>query len=341
MPLTRQRISALISAMGRSRVLILGDVMIDEYLLGSVERISPEAPVPVVEVSSARTLLGGAANVAANIRALGDEPILVGVAGQDDAAEKLGGLLESRGISRSHIVTDPSRPTTIKTRLIAHSQQVVRFDQERRTPLDEPTEKFILERINSQIDTINAVIISDYGKGVITPSLLQTVTELCNSRSIFIAVDPKETNFHNYRRVSLITPNHHEAGFAYGRKILTETDLHEVGNGLLEKLEVRSLLITRGPEGMSLFSTEAEPTHIPTFARNVYDVTGAGDTVIATFVSAVCAGASLAEAAVFANAGAGYTVGEIGTATITLPQLQRELTRNIKNGKLSGAVQSK
>lgn len=341
MPINGQHISHLISRMGRSRVLILGDVMVDEYLLGSVERISPEAPVPVVEVSTTRTLLGGAANVAANIRALGDDPILVGVSGQDDAAEKLGALLEAKGISRNFIVTDTSRPTTIKTRLIAHSQQVVRFDQERRTPLDDATEKLILDRISDMVDSIQAVIISDYGKGVITPSLLSTVTEMCNERSIFIAVDPKETNFHNYRRVSLITPNHHEAGFAYGRKILNETDLHEVGNGLLEKLEVRSLLITRGSEGMSLFSTEAEPTHIPTFARNVYDVTGAGDTVIATFVSAICAGAELDEAAVFANAGAGYTVGEIGTATITLPQLQKEMTRNIKNGKLTGAVQGK
>jgi len=341
MPINRNRISSIISKMGQSRVLILGDVMIDEYLLGSVERISPEAPVPVVEVNSTRTLLGGAANVAANIRAIGDEPVLVGVSGQDDAAEKLGGLLEAKGISRNFIVTDASRPTTLKTRLIAHSQQVVRFDRELRNPLDDATEKIILDRINNIIDSISAVIISDYGKGVITPSLLSAVTDICNERSIFIAVDPKETNFHNYRRVSLITPNHHEAGFAYGRKILSETDLHEVGNGLLEKLEVRSLLITRGAEGMSLFSTEGEPTHIPTFARKVYDVTGAGDTVIASFVSAICAGATLSEAAVFANAGAGFTVGEIGTATISLPQLQSELTRNIKNGKLSGAVQGK
>jgi D-beta-D-heptose 7-phosphate kinase/D-beta-D-heptose 1-phosphate adenosyltransferase len=167
MPINRQRISAIISKMGQSRVLILGDVMIDEYLLGSVERISPEAPVPVVEVNTTRTLLGGAANVAANIRAIGDDPILVGVSGQDDAAEKLGTLLEAKGISRSFIVTDTSRPTTIKTRLIAHSQQVVRFDQERRTALDDATEKLILDRINDMIDSIQAVIISDYGKGVI------------------------------------------------------------------------------------------------------------------------------------------------------------------------------
>lgn len=338
MSLTRERIDQLLNGIGRARVLIIGDIMLDEYLLGSVERISPEAPVPVVEVSSNRTLLGGAANVAANIRALGDESVLIGVVGADDAAEKLGALLEQRGISREYMVTDPARPTTIKTRLIAHSQQVVRFDREKRTPLPADIEKQILARVESLIDSTAAVIISDYGKGVITPSLLRAVTDLCNDHAVFIGVDPKETNFHNYRRVSLITPNHHEAGFAYGRKILTEEDLHEVGNGLLKKLEARSILITRGPQGMSLFSTDHEPTHIPTFARQVFDVTGAGDTVIATFVSAVCAGASLPEAAVFANVAAGWTVAEIGTATISLGQMRKELTGHLKDGKLEAPV---
>lgn len=338
MPLTRERIDELLGKIGRSRVLIIGDIMLDEYLLGVVERISPEAPVPVVEVTSNRTNLGGAANVAANIRALGDESILIGTVGADDAAEKLGALLEQRGISREYMVTDPERPTTIKTRLIAHSQQVVRFDREKRTPLSEQVEARILDRVMSLIDSTGAVIISDYGKGVITPTLLKSVTDLCNEHGVFIAVDPKETNFHNYRRVSLITPNHHEAGFAYGRKILNEEDLHEVGNGLLKKLEARSILITRGPQGMSLFSTEHEPTHIPTFARQVFDVTGAGDTVIATFVAAVCAGATLAEASVFANVAAGWTVAEIGTATISAKQLRKEMTGHLKDGRLEAPV---
>ncbi|MDX9858338.1 MAG: D-glycero-beta-D-manno-heptose-7-phosphate kinase [candidate division Zixibacteria bacterium] len=334
MSLKQDRIEQLLGGIGRSRVLIIGDIMLDEYLLGVVERISPEAPVPVVEVTSNRTNLGGAANVAANIRALGDESVLIGTVGADEAADKLGALLEQRGISRANMVTDPDRPTTIKTRLIAHSQQVVRFDREKRSPLTEPVERRMMEQVRSLITTTSAVIISDYGKGVITPSLLKSVTDLCNERSVFIAVDPKETNFHNYRRVSLITPNHHEAGFAYGRKILNEADLYEVGNGLLKKLEAKSILITRGPQGMSLFSTDHEPTHIPTFARQVFDVTGAGDTVIATFVSAVCAGATLPEAAVFANVAAGWTVAEIGTATISLKQLRKELTGHLKDGKL-------
>ncbi|MBD3401716.1 D-glycero-beta-D-manno-heptose-7-phosphate kinase [candidate division GN15 bacterium] len=340
MSLKRPRIEELLDGMGRSRVVIVGDIMLDEYLLGVVERISPEAPVPVVEVTATRTLLGGAANVAANCRTLGDEPVLIGVVGPDDAADKLGGLLEQRGISRQHMIVDTSRPTTIKTRLIAHSQQVVRFDQEKRTPLTNDTETAVVDKLRELIGSIDAVIISDYGKGVITPSLLASVTDLCNDNDIFIAVDPKETNFHNYRRVSLITPNHHEAGFAYGRKIITEEDLHEVGTGLLKKLEARSILITRGPQGMSLFSTEDTPTHIPTFARQVFDVTGAGDTVIATFVAAVCGGAGLPEAATFANVAAGWTVAEVGTATISLDQLRQQLTQHIRNGKLEAPVKT-
>jgi len=337
MTIRAERIQSLCDTIGRARILILGDIMLDEYLLGSVDRISPEAPVPVVEITATRLLLGGAANVAANIRALGDEPILMGTVGIDDAADKLRRLLGEKDISSEYIVTDPTRQTTIKTRIIAHSQQVVRADRENRDYLSPEVEQQVLDRLLAVVDNISAVIVSDYGKGVITKDLLERVTQLCNERNIFLAVDPKETNFHNYKNVSLVTPNHHEAGFAYGRKIVTEKDLMIVGQGLLEKLNARSILITRGGMGMSLFSRDGEPTHIPTFARQVFDVTGAGDTVIATFVSAVSAGANLAEAAVMANAGAGCTVGEIGTATVTVEQLRDELDRNIRNGNLMAA----
>lgn len=333
-----ERMTSILGGMGRSRILILGDIMLDEYLFGTVTRISPEAPVPVVEIGSTKLLLGGAANVAANIRALGDEAILIGTVGDDEAAVKLSQLLKERHISRDFLVNDESRQTTIKTRIIAHSQQVVRADRESQHELDADTEHRVLKRFTSVIDGIKGVIISDYGKGVITRTLLEQVIDLCVSRDIFVAVDPKETHFFNYKRVSLITPNHHEAGFAYGRRIHTEKDLLEVGNGLLERLEARAILITRGAQGMSLFSNGLPPTHIPTFARQVYDVTGAGDTVIATFVAAVCAGADLIEAAIIANAAAGHTVGEIGTATVTVPQLQKELERNIKNGAVLSAA---
>jgi D-beta-D-heptose 7-phosphate kinase/D-beta-D-heptose 1-phosphate adenosyltransferase len=332
--LTNERIEQITGNLGRAKILILGDIMLDEYLLGMVDRISPEAPVPVVEITSSKQLLGGAANVAANIRALGEQPILLGVVGPDEASSKLNGLLQQKDITDDAVITDDSRQTTIKTRVIAHGQQVVRADREDRHELSPEAERRTLDKFASWADDIQAVIISDYGKGVITASLLEKVIQICQDKNIFIAVDPKETHFFNYRRVSLITPNHHEAGFAYGQRIRTESDLMEVGAGLLKRLEARSILITRGQDGMSLFQDGADPTHIPAFARKVFDVTGAGDTVIATFVAAVCAGADLVEAAVVANAAAGITIGEIGTASVTPHQLRHELLLNVKNGNL-------
>ena len=329
-----RRITEIISGFGDARVLILGDIMLDEYMYGSVDRISPEAPVPVVNISSSKILLGGAANVAANICSLGGEALLLGTVGDDEAASKISQLLKTEKISDDLLVTDLTRRTTIKTRIIAHGQQIVRADREDRHEVNPDIEKEIISRFLSLAYDIQAVIISDYGKGVINQSLLEKLMSVCLEKNIFVAVDPKETHFNNYQRVSLITPNHHEAGFAYGRRIHSEKDLIEVGNGLLKRLKAKSILITRGPDGMSLFTEDSEPTHIPTFAKKVYDVTGAGDTVIAVFVAATCAGADLVEAAIVANAGAGLTVGEIGTATVTTDDLRQELEHNIKDGNL-------
>jgi len=329
-----RRITEIISGFGDARVLILGDIMLDEYMYGSVDRISPEAPVPVVNISSSKILLGGAANVAANICSLGGEALLLGTVGDDEAASKISQLLKTEKISDDLLVTDLTRRTTIKTRIIAHGQQIVRADREDRHEVNPDIEKEIISRFLSVADDIQAVIISDYGKGVINQSLLEKLMSVCLEKNIFVAVDPKETHFNNYQRVSLITPNHHEAGFAYGRRIHSEKNLIEVGNGLLKRLKAKSILITRGPDGMSLFTEDSEPTHIPTFAKKVYDVTGAGDTVIAVFVAATCAGADLVESAIVANAGAGLTVGEIGTATVTTDDLRQELEHNIKDGNL-------
>ncbi len=334
MPIKPDRITELTEKIGNAKILILGDIMLDEYLFGQVTRISPEAPVPVVEVTSDRFLLGGAANVAANIRKLGDEPLLLGVVGLDEASVKFSQILKSKKISSEFLINDESRQTTIKTRVMAGNQQIVRYDRENRHELNAETEQKVFKKFESVVDDISAVIISDYGKGVISLSLLEKVIALCREKSIFVAVDPKETHFHNYKNVSVITPNHHEAGFAYGQRISNEKELLEVGNGLLEKLQAKSILITRGADGMSLFRTDKEPTHIPTFAKKVFDVTGAGDTVIATFVSSVCAGAELHEAAIIANAGAGITVGEVGTASVTPELLRKELHLNIKDGNL-------
>ncbi len=332
MPLSTARINEIVDCMGQSSVLILGDIMLDEYQLGTVKRISPEAPVPVVEITSSNLLLGGSANVAANIRALGDRPILIGTVGQDDASLKLTKLLREKNISSDFIVDDPSRQTTLKTRIMAHNQQVVRADRESTHELNDVIEIKVYKKFMSVIDDVDAVLISDYGKGVITKTLLEKVIDACVKKGKFIGVDPKETHFHNYRKVSLITPNHDEAGFAYGRRIRTEKDLIDVGEGLMKTLKTKSILITRGPDGMSLFRDGIKPAHIPTFARKVYDVTGAGDTVIATFVSASCAGADLLEASIVANAGAGLSVAEVGTATVTINEIKRELELNVRGG---------
>ncbi len=251
MLVTKERIDTVLSGMGRSKIMILGDIMLDEYLLGSVSRISPEAPVPVVEINTTRLLLGGAANVAANIHALGDEALLLGAVGEDEAAVKLSQLLKEKNIGRDFLINDPTRQTTIKTRIIAHSQQVVRADRENTHELDASMEDRVVSRFLAAADGIKAVIISDYGKGVITRSLLERIIGACRARQIFVAVDPKETHFFSYQQVSLITPNHHEAGFAFGKRIKTEQDLLEVGAGLLEKLQARAILITPQPPACS------------------------------------------------------------------------------------------
>ncbi len=327
MTITLDRIEKITGNIGKARILILGDIMLDEYLYGSVSRISPEAPVPVVEINDEQLRLGGAANVANNIAALGDTPCLLGVVGEDEAAVKLSQLLKAKDISREYLVNDSYRRTTMKTRVIAHSQQVVRADREDAVELSPEIERLVMERFTSLLGNISGVIISDYGKGVITASLLDKVIPACRAKGIFVAVDPKESHFFRYKKVSMVTPNHHEAGFVAGRRIKTENDLQEVGRMLLAKLESDSILITRGEKGMALFLANGEIEYIPTVARKVFDVTGAGDTVIASLVSAVAAGASLKEATIISNCAAGMVVGEIGTATVSSEQLKNEVKR--------------
>lgn len=332
MPIKIDRIDKISANFGKSTILILGDIMLDEYLYGSVSRISPEAPVPVVEINDEQLRLGGAANVANNTKSLGDEPILIGVIGEDEASIKLNQLLKERGISRDYLIDDQNRRTTIKTRIIAHSQQIVRADREDAFEISANIEKRILDKFKSIIDKLKGIIIADYGKGVITVSLLEKIIPACREKGIFVAVDPKETHFFNYKRVSVITPNHHEAGFAAGKRIKTEDDLKYVGKFLLDKLQSDSILITRGGKGMALFNTNGDVDYFPTVAKKVFDVTGAGDTVIASFVSAMAAGATLKEATVISNCAAGVVVGEIGTATVSAKILIDELKRHFANG---------
>lgn len=301
--------------------------MLDEYIWGNVSRISPEAPVPVVEIMDESIKLGGAANVALNVKSLGDVPLLVGVVGKDKNGERLKEALADSGISSQGIFTDETRQTTSKTRIIAHSQQVVRADREKTEELSTDLTLKLADFIRKKIkeENISALLISDYGKGVISLDLLSEVISLAKRNNIFTSVDPKETHFMNYKKVSLITPNHSEAGFAYGKRIRDEATLEEVGWGLLEKLEAEALLITRGEKGMSLFEKNRILTHFPTVAKEVFDVTGAGDTVISSFTCAFAAGASLKEAALISNHAAGIVVGEVGTAQVTREELYNDL----------------
>lgn len=333
MTLNKERGRKLIDRMTGHTIAIVGDIMLDEYMWGMVDRISPEAPVPVVNLTGQSSTPGGAANVAGNIFGLGDIPLLVGVVGNDNAGEIIDWLLREKGINTETLIYDSQRPTTVKTRIIAHNQQVVRADREIKAEITRETQDQIMATLVKNAADIRGLVISDYGKGVITKSLLKRIIEFCLEEDIFVAVDPKDINFPRYKRVSLITPNHHEAGFAYGMRIIDEETLQTVGNGLMEKLEAKSLLITRGEKGMALFQAGKKMILIPTVAKKVYDVTGAGDTVIASFVSAVTAGASLEEATIIANQAAGVVVGEVGTAVITKAALKEAFEESFEAKK--------
>ena len=316
----------ILKAFKKTRVLVIGDMILDRYIWGRVSRISPEAPVPVVEVTDENFLLGGAANVANNIISLGGHATIVGLAGEDRGGEILTGLLEERGIGCEGVLSSP-RPTTVKTRVIAHSQQVVRFDREDRDRVDGKALRNLLRYITAVIPGHDAVIISDYKKGIVSPELVREVMKRAKRKNIFVSVDPKVGHFHCYKNVSLITPNVLEASLASGLEIRDEMSLLNAGRILLRKIPCDSVLITRGEHGMSLFR-KGQVVHIPTAAKNVYDVTGAGDTVIAAFTLAHAAGASMENAAVIANHAAGIVVGEVGTAVATLDQLRKSLRLN-------------
>ena len=307
--------------------MVLGDLMLDHFIWGKVSRISPEAPVPVVRVREETQRLGGAANVAHNIRTLGATPVLVGLVGDDEHGRTLAGTIQDLDIATDWIVIDQNRMTTMKTRVVAHSQQVVRADWEDTGDISGKVLDELMDRIAGEIDRVQGLIISDYGKGVITVEVLRRVLELAREKDVFVAVDPKESHFDLYKGVSLITPNQREAGQAFGKMIIDEDSLEEVGRGMLDRLDLQALLITRGEEGMSLFESDGSMTHFPTMAREVYDVTGAGDTVVGSFVVARTAGAGLKEAALISNHAAGIAVGGVGTTAVSFDQLADDLSR--------------
>ncbi len=312
-------------------VLVIGDLVLDQYVWGRVSRISPEAPVPVVDVTGETFKLGGAANVANNIVSLGGRATVMGVVGRDRAAETMENLLTEQGIV--FLAVEDKRPTTVKTRVIAHSQQVVRFDQENRDYISGKVLKNILKNIEEAVDEHDAVIISDYKKGVVNREVVNAVVRAAGAKQ-FVAVDPKTGHFHLYKGVSLITPNLLEASQGSGMEISDEKTLIRAGKKLIEKLGLKSLLITRGEDGMSLFHGR-EAVHIPSLARKVYDVTGAGDTVVSAFTLAYASRATLEEAAVISNHAAGIVVGEVGTACASPEKLRQSIkASNLKTERV-------
>jgi len=318
---TRDALARRVESFRGRRVVVIGDAILDRYLWGRATRVSPEAPVLVVDVEREEFRLGGAANVAHNVAALGAEPVLIAALGRDGNAEGLERQLRARGVDPDRgLVRDGSRRTTVKTRIIAHHQQVLRADEESREPLPAEARLELWNRARAALEDADAVLISDYGKGVVTPDLLERLLPELERRGIPSAVDPKEEHFPRYRGVTVITPNAAEAAEAWGRRFRTEADLIEAGFGLRERLATDSVLITRGEAGMSLFTAEGH-THFPTQARRVFDVTGAGDTVVATIATALAARATLPEACILANHAAGLVVAELGTAAASASDL--------------------
>ncbi|ETX07969.1 D-glycero-beta-D-manno-heptose-7-phosphate kinase [Candidatus Entotheonella palauensis] len=321
------------------KVLVLGDIICDVYLYGTVNRISQEAPVPIFECGERRPVLGGAANVAANLQAFGCDVYLLGVVGADPAAQEIRTLLEKQGLAATWLVEDPLRPTTEKTRLVA-PQQMLRLDRETRQPLDAELGETVADLACALLPHVDGVICSDYHKGVCISDVLEPVFARARDMGRPVVVDPKSRDFTHYRGATVLTPNRFEAERASHRLLSDEAEVEAAGRWLCEQSQAEAVLVTRGPEGMSLILPAQAPLHIPPNAREVYDGTGAGDTVIATFTMAVLSGLNFADAAMLANTAAGVVVGKVGTAVVTpaelrvacaletAPELRKVLTRD-------------
>lgn len=301
------------------KIGVVGDLMLDDYIYGSVDRISPEAPVPVVNVLEDKFVLGGAANVVNNLASLGAQTICFGVIGNDSNGDRLMGAFSDKNIDVSGLIRSKDRTTIVKRRVIGGNQQLLRIDWEDITPISTFLEYALLKNIESKIDELDAVILSDYDKGVLTPMVAKEIVKMCRERGKIVTVDPKPKNAVNYTGATSITPNRKEALECLGLK--RSDDMEAVGRELKAKLQFDNLLLTRSEEGMSLFLDNDEVVTIPTFAKEVYDVTGAGDTVISVFTLAGASGVSWHEAAKIANTAAGVVVGKMGTSTVTKDEI--------------------
>ncbi len=304
------------------KVLVIGDFMLDEYIEGKVERISPEAPVPIVEARETTFRPGGAANVAVNVKSLGGSVTVLGVVGNDEGGERLRKILSGKGINTELLLEDTSRPTTRKTRIISGSQQLLRVDWESKNYISEKLRKELLTYLLENYRDFDVIVISDYGKGVVTKELFEITGEIRKRTPVFL--DPKERNFPIYRNVTAMTPNIKETFQAVGIKPISDKDAERAGKKLIERFNLEYAVVTRSERGISIV-TGKEVKHIPTRAKQVFDVTGAGDTVIASFSLAVAAGALPFEAGEIANLAAGIVVGKLGTATVTVEEIEEAL----------------
>jgi len=322
----------------RPAILVVGDLMIDHYLWGKCERISPEAPVQVVEVTHEESLMGGAGNVVNNLLALGARVGVSAVIGEDENGAFIRRRLKEKGVDTEGLITEAGRKTTKKSRVIALHQQIVRVDKENREDISAVSQEAILEKIRADIDRYDAVLLSDYAKGVLTASLTHEIIAIAHEKGKPILVDPKGTDYSKYRGATLITPNKKEASQATGIPLDSDERLHEAGMRLKRELALEFAIITLSEDGMAIFAEEM--TKIPTVAKEVYDVTGAGDTVLASLGFALCSGKNIFEAAQFANSAAAVAVSKVGSATVTLAEIaayEQSLTCQKSSAKIKTA----
>ncbi len=314
--MTAKGVKKILARFPKARVLVVGDLVLDEFVWGRAERISPEAPVPVVWAQSRSYMPGGAANVANNIASLGGQVALCGLVGEDMYADALVGCLRDRGVDTGGVMGEAGRPTTVKTRIIAAHQQVVRVDWEKTHPLTDASARRLLAAVRRKMPEVDAVVVEDYGKGVVTPSVLKGVIAAARRHGKIVTVDPKIEHFDYYRGVTAMTPNEKEAAAGAGIKVVSDADVDRAGRRLLKKSGAQGILITLGEKGMKLFKGR-RVTHIPTVAQEVFDVSGAGDTVIGVFTLALASKVRMEDAAQIANVAAGIVVGKIGVAVVT------------------------
>jgi D-glycero-beta-D-manno-heptose-7-phosphate kinase len=321
----KERLKELFDGFRGKKVAVIGDLMLDRYIWGSVSRISPEAPVPVLEVESESARLGGAANVANNIKALGAEPILFGIVGSDESGNRMREILGEMNLSREGVITDPGRLTTVKTRVIAHSQHVVRLDHEVRSDIGPKIVSDIMKVLESMKSDLDAILLEDYNKGMLTKELLDKVIEFALKHRKVVSVDPKQNNFFEYRKVTVFKPNRKEAEGALGVPAGTDEQALAAARQLLDRLQCESVLLTRGEKGMTLIEKGGASMQFPTKAREVADVSGAGDTVISALTVALISGASIGEAAAIANHAGGLVCGEVGIVPVDRDRLFQEV----------------